>query len=176
MQSRTRIALQSKDAIPRHGFRAVPREAPDVYREMELTNPFQAPLLAGPVDVHANGSLLATAHIDCVDRGGKVRIGLGVEDRIRVARNVRVEEETIGLLGGTIAVRHHVQVELRSSLGFPATVEVVDRIPDTDDKQVELKLLGSKPPAERYTQRSAARRFGAACGGPLPCLPDSPLP
>ena len=41
---------------------------------------------------------------------------MGVEDRLRVARNVRAEEENAGLLGGSIAITHAVTIDLTSSL------------------------------------------------------------
>ena len=50
----------------------------------------------GPVDVYVEGTLLARANIGHVDKGGVVHVGLGVEDRVRIARNVRMEEEAAG--------------------------------------------------------------------------------
>jgi len=47
---------------------------------------------------------------------------------------------------------HDVEIELRSGLGEPATVEVIDRIPVTNDHQVDIDLLHEAPAAERYAQ------------------------
>jgi hypothetical protein len=81
-----------------------------------------------------------------------VSVGMGVEDRIRVARNARVEEESTGMLGGSIAVIHHVSIELTSSLGRPVVVEVVDRLPVSDDKNIEIKRGTARPEPEPYKQ------------------------
>ncbi|HEY3360172.1 MAG TPA: DUF4139 domain-containing protein [Polyangia bacterium] len=157
-----RLTLQSAETVPVLRFRTVPREAPEVYREAELVNPFAVALLAGPADVYVEGSLLLTAAAGAVDRGGRLTLGMGVEDRLRVARNVRVEEESAGLLGGKSAVTHTVHIELRSNLGRPATVEVLDRVPVSDEKDVEVKLVAMQPDGERYDQadRGAPVRGG----------------
>ncbi|WP_437906732.1 DUF4139 domain-containing protein [Sorangium sp. So ce327] len=147
-----RVALGAARAPAAPRFVTAPREAAEVYREARVENPFDAPLLAGPVDIFVDGALAAQSALGRVDRGGLLRAGLGVEERIRVARNARVDESSAGLLGGSLAVEHAVVIDLSSSLGMGVEVEVLDRIPVTDDKDVEIKLLSSQPKAEPYTQ------------------------
>ena len=157
-----RVAVCAADAPMHAEFRTVPRESPDVFREAVLSNPFAWPLLDGPVDVYSEGTLLTTTQISRIGSGGTLRVGMGVEQRIRVARNARVDEETTGMFGGTTAVNHTVSIEASSSLGFRAKLEVLDRIPDTDDKDVTVKLLSSQPPGNAYTQ---AERGAPVRGG-----------
>ncbi len=147
-----RIHVQSAEGPASAGFRTVPREGAEVYREARIENPHAAPLLGGPVDVFLDGALVTTTSIGAVDRGGLVLVGLGVEDRLRVARNARVEESSAGLLGGSSLVDHQVTVDLTSSLGVPVTVEVLERIPVTDDKDVSVKLTSALPEPEVYDQ------------------------
>jgi hypothetical protein len=157
-----RVSLGVDESDPTLRWRTAPREGADVYREAELRNPFDAPLLAGPVDVYVDGSLLAVASIEHIDRGGTLHVGMGVEQRMRVARNVRVREETAGILGGDTVVHHDVSIELVSALGTSALVEVLDRLPVSDDKTVEVTLTRATPEHERYTQvdRGAPIRGG----------------
>ncbi|WP_437781256.1 DUF4139 domain-containing protein [Sorangium sp. So ce1097] len=147
-----RVALSAARAPATPRFVTVPREAAEVYREARVENPFDAPLLDGPVEIFVDGALAAQSTLGHVDRGGVLRAGLGVEERIRVARNARVDESSAGLLGGSLAVEHAVTIDLSSSLGVGVDVEILDRIPVTDDKDVEIKLLSSQPKAEPYTQ------------------------
>lgn len=159
-----RVSLGTGETTPTLRWRTVPREGAEVYREAELRNPFDAPLLAGPVDVYLDGSLLAVASVDRIDRGGTMHVGMGLEQRLRVARNVRVREETAGLLGGDTIVRHEVSIELSSARAEGALVEVLDRLPVTEDKTVDIVLERSAPEQERYTQaeRGAPVRGGMA--------------
>lgn len=164
-----RVSLLCAETVPTLRMLTVPGERPEVYREAELTNPCEAPLLSGPVDVYVEGSLLTTASIDHIDRGGTLRVGMGVEDRLRVARNVRSEEDTAGLLGGSMVVTHTVTIELSSALGQPSTVEVLERLPVSEDKSMTVEFLGSRPEASPYTQveRGAPIRGGLQWRIPL---------
>lgn len=144
-----RVTLGQRGAAPTLRYRTVPREAPEVYREVDLENPFDAPLLSGPVDVYVDGSLLTTAEIQHIDRGGSLTVGMGVEERVRVARNARVEEESAGLMGGNLAISHTVTLDVTSSLPRQAVLEVVDRVPVTTDKSIEIRRTYARPaPAE----------------------------
>ncbi len=147
-----RVAVAAAEAPATPRFVAAPREVAAVFREVEIQNPFAAPLLAGPVDVFLDGALVTTAPLAFVDRAGWIRLGLGVEERIRVARNARVEERTTGLLGGSAAIDHSITVDLASSLGRKVAVEVLERVPVTDDRDVEIKLSYARPEHDRYTQ------------------------
>jgi hypothetical protein len=148
-----RIAMLEASGDSKPLFRVVPKEAATVFREAEVRNPFDAPLLSGPAEVFYDDALLTRAKVATVDRGGILHIGLGVEERIRVARNTRVHEGSAGLLSGSTQMDHTVSIELSSSLGEAAAVTVIDRIPYAKkEDDVEVVLVSAKPKAEPYTQ------------------------
>ncbi len=147
-----RVTLARVDGDAEMTFRTVPREQDAVFREAVLRNPFETPLLTGPVDVFFDDALLTTSRIAFVDRGGTLRLGLGVEERLRVARNARVDEGAAGLLGGSTAVDHAVSIEIGSSLGRAVRVDVIDRVPVTDEKDIDITLTSTQPRPETYDQ------------------------
>jgi hypothetical protein len=147
-----RIRLLARPAKSRMRLVCVPLGDERVFREVELVNPLEAPLLPGPVDVFMDGALVITSGIQSVDRGGAIRVGLGEEQRVRVARNVRVKEESKGLMGGKTIVDHAVTLEAASSLPGEVELELMDRLPVTDDKEIEVALTRSDPKAEKYDQ------------------------
>jgi len=148
-----RVTVSRATTTSRTAFRTLPRLEETVYREVKLDNPFPSPLLAGPVDVFVDGALVITSAIDSVDRGGSILFGLGVEERLRIARNTTVQESSQGLFKGTVAVVHEVEFELSSTLAFPAPLTVVDRTPTTTDDDIEIDLLDASPAPEAYDQR-----------------------
>jgi hypothetical protein len=149
-----RLPISRADAKPTLRLRTLPREVPEVFREATLPNPFDAPLLGGPVDVFFDDALMTTSALAPVDRGGTCVLGLGVEDRVRVARNARAEESSAGLLGGSTVIDHTVTIDLKSALGRATQVEVIDRLPVSDLPQVEV-IPGDATPSrgEPYDQR-----------------------
>lgn len=147
-----RLELSRAQAPSRARFRSVPREEPAFFREVWLQNPHPTPLLDGPVDVFLDGNLITTSKLNRVGAGGMLRIGLGKEDRLRIARNVVVKEESAGLLGGSVSVLHEVTLDIVSSLGGPAELEVVERLPRSDEKAVEVIRVRANPEPEAYDQ------------------------
>jgi hypothetical protein len=147
-----RVLLAAAEARSEPRLLVVPRESGDVYREARMTNPFAVALLPGLVDVFVDGALLTASRIDVIGRGGTIELGLGVEDRMRVARNARVEESTAGLLGGQTVSDHSITIDLASALSSEVEVDVFDRIPVTDDKDVTIELRAARPKPEKYAQ------------------------
>lgn len=153
--SLTRVGVREFPVAVRQVLTVVPVADDTVYREAELVNPLEVPLLGGPVEVYLDGSLLTTTGLGKVGRGGVVRFGLGAEERVKVARNVRTREETSGLIGKTTAVEHSVTLEIRSSLTAPITLRVLDRVPvlESGEDDLSVKLLSSQPKAKTYDQK-----------------------
>ncbi len=140
----------------------VPRESPEVFRHVEARNPLAAPLLPGPADVLVGGDYLLTAPVRATPAGGVLRLGLGLESAVKVARNVRFAEESAGVLGGTTHLRHEIAVELSNGLARPALVEVRERVPVPNEGEDHLKVsVGPVEPAwETYDPDDHALKGG----------------
>lgn len=157
-----RVQLQRVGGPCAWTYRCVPRAEAAVYREVCFVNPLDAALLDGPARIFVDGEFRSRSRLTRVDRGGAIRLGLGVEERIQVIRNTRFEEEGAGLLGGKRDLDHEVEIRLRSSLPMAIEVEVVDRIPISDDESVSVTLLSEEPSSRGYDQSD---REGATLRG-----------
>lgn len=147
-----RVEMQRATGPSTLWWRGVPLERPEVFRMARILNPMEAPLLAGPLDVFVEGSFLLSTQLGHVDRGEQIVVGLGVDDRVKLVRNVRTHEESLGLLGGKTSVAHTVTLTLVSNLPFPARVEVLDRVPVTKQSSLSIEEISSSPTASEYTQ------------------------
>ena len=148
-----RVGVRQGEGHSRPKFRVVAKEAQEVYREAEVQNPFDAPLLLGPAEVFLDDALIARSAVSPCDRGGTIALGLGLEERVRVARNGKVHESSAGLLGGSTQIDHAVTIELSSAMGEAVVVEVIDRVPTARrGDEVEVALQSSRPKAQAYTQ------------------------
>lgn len=149
----TLALLETAGRAQRH-YICVPREAPQVFRSVSFDNPMDTPLPAGPVDVFVGGSLLLGTLLRPTDRGGQVRLGLGVEEGLQVARNTRFRERSSGLLGGNLHLEHEIELELANNLGTDARIEVRERVPVTreEDDEVQVGQVHSDPPWQPWEQ------------------------
>jgi len=141
-------------------FRAVPRDVPEVYREVSLDNPFDAPLLGGPVASMSMARCCSPLRspppiaADCSGRARRGGAGSGGAER-------GVKEDHAGLLRGSVAVEHQISIEPPLSLGRPIEVELLERAPVSDDDDLGDRC-SPRPTlkSEPYTQeeRSAPIR------------------
>ena len=166
------LAAGEGPASPR--YLCVPRESQDVFRRVVLDSPLAAPVLAGPVDVYVAGDYLLTADLRNTPVQGRIKLGLGVEQAIKVARNVHFEENKAGLIGGSLDLEHTVTVTLANHLAAPARVEVRERIPvpaDQNEDDIHVTVGDVSPewdewePDERPLRGGRRWRVKVPAGG-----------
>lgn len=140
----------------------VPRESTQAVRVAEMRNPLESPLLAGPAEIYLDDEYLVTSPIRTVPAGADLRIGLGIEEALKVARNTHFEEEATGLLGGGALLHHKVEIELANRLSSPVKIDVRERVPikNEEDKDVDITVPAPSPAWEDYTQEETARIKG----------------
>ncbi|HLT37190.1 MAG TPA: DUF4139 domain-containing protein, partial [Enhygromyxa sp.] len=80
-------------------------------------------------------------------------LGLGVEQAIKIARNVAFSEDSSGMFKRHLELRHTIEIEIANHLGSAATVEVRERLPIAAESQaddIEIKLEKINPKWEDY--------------------------
>ena len=149
------LPLFSKDADVSLKYVVVPRVTSDAFRMVTFRNPMDAPLLAGPADITVGDEYLLTTRFNTSAPKGKVELGLGVEQGIKVARNTSYDETESGLLIGELCLHHEIKVEVANMLKKDATVEVRERIPyvaKNEKEIIQVETVSVEPPWEKYEQ------------------------
>jgi hypothetical protein len=161
------IALTARAGSAKLRHVAVPREQADVFRVASITNPFDGPLLPGPIDVYDRGQFLVTSEVDYTPPGGSVDIGLGVDPAVKIARNVEFHEEATGMLRGALRLVHAIAIDIENLASRPIDLEVRERVPVTreGDDDVEVTLGKIEPAWERFTPDTDAPRDERLRGG-----------
>lgn len=129
------LPIEHTEAEAKARYVSVPRETQDVFRIVSLRNPLSAPLLPGPADVYVAGKFALTSAVELTPIGGRIELGLGVEQAIKIARNVKFEEDSSGMFKRQLALRHTIEVEVQNHLQGPALVEVRERVPIAAEAQ-----------------------------------------
>lgn len=124
------IALGDRQSEARMRYIAVPREELAVYRVAMLTNPIPAPLLPGPAEVYVGGEYVLTTRLPTVPARGELKLGLGVEQSIKIARNTKYQEQRTGdkVVAMTELV-HDVDIDIINHLEREIEIEVRERVP-----------------------------------------------
>ncbi len=151
-------SLSSYKSTGKMHYISVPRESSDVYRFIQFTNPLDAPALTGPIDISIGSDYILTSQIDTVPPGGVLKLGLGVEEGIKISRNTFFNEETTGLIKGSLGLNHTIDIVVQNNLRTSAEIEIRERIsvpPDNKsekDEKVKVLILELKPEWEEYDQ------------------------
>jgi uncharacterized protein (TIGR02231 family) len=161
------LALTSRAGTAAIRHVAVPREQADVFRVAAIANPFDGPLLPGPIDVYDRGQFLVTSTVDDTPPGGTVDVGLGVDASVKVARNAEFREEAAGMLKGKLELHHTISIDVENLSSRPISLEVRERVPVAREEDDEITVAVGKvdPPWERWTPDPDAPRGDRLRGG-----------
>ena len=153
------VALTNKTTNVDVRYIVVPREDTNVFRIAELCNPLPAPLLSGPADVYVDGEYILSTNIATVPPKGKMEIGLGVEQGIKVARNTFYQESRSGIvLVAFNELQHKIKIEIANRLSKEARIEVRERIPvPQEGAKVDVQINGVTPDWEKYEQEERGK-------------------
>ena len=143
----------------------VPREAREVFRVAEFANPLALPLLPGPADVYLGEHFFLAVDLRLTVVGGTVRLGLGVEQGITVARNATFNEDVAGMLRGSLTLDHHVTLDLANKLPRAIALEIRERVPvaHETEKECVVKIGAVTPSWEDYRPTDQPSLPGAHC-------------
>ncbi|MDY6804158.1 MAG: mucoidy inhibitor MuiA family protein [Cyanobacteriota bacterium] len=132
----------------------LPRIDTNVFRIAQLLNPLEAPLLAGAVDVYVDGEYILSTNIETVPPRGKMELGLGVEQAIKVARNTTFSEVRSGeTLVAFNELQHQIKIDIANRMPRPAPIEVRERLPvPQEGEKVDVAVRRVSPEWENYEQ------------------------
>ncbi|MDP2339883.1 MAG: DUF4139 domain-containing protein [Deltaproteobacteria bacterium] len=151
------VALGEREGEASMRYVAVPREEPAVYRTAIIQNPLASPLLSGPAEVYVDGDYVLTTVLPTVALRGEVKLGLGVEQAIKIARNARfAESRSDGGVVAMVELVHDVDIDIVNHLGRAIDIEVRDRVPVASpgaEVQVDERVIS--PPWEPWHQEDS---------------------
>lgn len=140
----------------------VPGISTDVFRTLAARSPLAQPLPAGPLDVYEGNTFVLTGSLEAIGAGARFEVGLGVEQAIKVARNVRFSEDSEGLIKKHNAYVHRIVIDVQNLLPVPASLELRERVPvpSSDEDDIEVSESGVEPPWDHYKPKDDALEGG----------------
>lgn len=129
-------------------WRTIPKLYPVVFRVARLTNTAPFPLLPGAVDVFRQTGFLGRQDLERVAQGAPFELTFGIEEGLRVERQV-VEEvaRDTGLFGGKRRFRYAYRFEVANYRKSPEELEVAEHLPVSELEDVKVELDAKKTTA-----------------------------
>jgi len=147
-----KVTVARIDLEPEIDYVSAPRLIQAVYRRAKIRNQSAYTLLPGVVNLFDNDELLGAARLELVPPQGQLELYLGVEDRLRVEREVKRLEVDKRLIGNRRRVTSGFTVELESHLTIRSKITLQDQLPVAGHEEIKVRLEASDPRPTRHSE------------------------
>jgi len=139
---------------PRLDFVAVPKLSDEVYRRATIKNDTEVTLLPGEVTLFHGGEFVGRATLSKIAPQQEFETTLGIDDRIKVEREMVLNEVGKQFIGDRRVHRYAYEIEVQNWQPHPATVVVQDQLPVSANEEIKIKDEGAAPePTQRSEQQ-----------------------
>jgi len=124
------------------------------YLEASFKQAEEAPLLPGRIALYRDGIFVGRGQMALTPKDETLRLGFGIDDKIKVARTMlRKNESSSGLISTTKTDEREFKITVRNGHDAPIRVTVEDQLPVSEIDEVKVETLPSTtPPTERNTR------------------------
>lgn len=134
--------LTSATIEPELMVHAVPSLAETAFLQASFKHAEDAPLLPGQVSIYRDGIFVGKSAMALTPKEEPVRLGFGVDEKVKVARTiVRRIEGKAGLIGQSRTDEREFKTVIRNGHDFAIRVAIEDRIPVSETPDIEVEML-----------------------------------
>ena len=137
---------------PRLDYIAAPRLVQAAYRRAKITNDSLYLLLPGPVNLFAGDEFIGATRIELTAPKGEIELYFGVDDRIKIERELLRRDVDKTLIGGKRRTRYAYQITLENLLGVEARLSLQDQIPVAAHEAIKVRLESVEPKPARQNE------------------------
>jgi uncharacterized protein (TIGR02231 family) len=138
--------------------RSAPALDAAAYLEASFKQAEEAPLLPGRIALYRDGIFVGRGQMALTPKDETLRLGFGVDDKIKVVRTMlRKNESSSGLISTTKTDEREFKITVRNGHDAPIRVTVEDQLPVSEIDEVKVETLSSTTPP---TERDARNRRG----------------
>lgn len=129
---------------------AVPVLAQEAYLRATVTNSSSLLLLPGPARIFQGSRFVGETSLETVAAGEEFELQLGVDDQIRVQRELRRRAASKAVISGSRTVDVGYEITAENHRQGQARISVHDHIPVSADGEIKVRLREATPtPAEQ---------------------------
>jgi uncharacterized protein (TIGR02231 family) len=140
---RTTVAVATLKA--KLDYLTVPKLAEEAYLRASITNDSPYILLPGEASIFHGLEFVGKTALETVVPGEEFEAQLGVDERIRVERELVKRDVSRNRIGSTRRTGFTYRITLRNLLAKPAKITVLDQLPLPRHESVKVRLENSAP-------------------------------
>ncbi len=134
-------------------YLAIPKHVLAAFLTDKVTNTSDFPLIAGPMNVFLDGTLVASSRIATVMPGEKFNLALGADEGISLKRklNSRFTEDA-GIVSKKTRITYDFTLTVQNNKRAAVTVSLLDQVPVSRNEKI---VVAVSEPAEDEAKREA---------------------
>ena len=129
----------------------LPKLAEEAYLRATIKNTSPFTFLAGAANIFQGNDFVAATRLDLVVPNEEFEVQLGVDDRIKVKRELTERATSKALLGNTRRTVYTYTITLTNNLDRPARVTLFDQVPVSRHEEIKIKLQEANPAPTEQT-------------------------
>lgn len=133
------------DLAARLDYITVPKLAEEAYLRAKIKNTSPFILLPGVANIFHGADFVGATELETVAPNEEFEAHLGVDDRIKVERELTERTVDKTLIGNTRRVLFGYKIKLANLLATPAQVTVYDQLPLSRHEDIKVKLRDTSP-------------------------------
>lgn len=137
---------------PRLDYVLAPRLVQAAYRRATVVNDSPYTLLPGSANLFNRDEFVGVTQLELVAPQGEIELYLGVDDRIKVERELKRRSVDKRLIGGKTRILYAYEIELENLLPGEAQVTLHDQIPVSRHEEIKVKLESADPRPTDHTE------------------------
>ena len=147
-----KVGIASLALAPRLDYVSAPKLAAAAYRRARAANESAYTFLPGQANLFAGEEFIGATRLELTAPGGEIELYLGVDDRLRVERELKRREEDKKLIGGRRRLRYGYAIEVENLLLEEARLRLHDQIPVARHEEVKVRLESADPKPDEHSE------------------------
>jgi uncharacterized protein (TIGR02231 family) len=133
-------------------YLTVPRISPEAFLRAKITNTSAYTLLPGEASIYHGDEFIGRTELRLIAPGEHFEVQLGVDDRVRVKRELLQREVSKRFIGGSRQMIYRYKITLTNLLPREVSITATDQLPLSDHEGIKVKLMEATPAATEQTQ------------------------
>jgi uncharacterized protein (TIGR02231 family) len=130
-------------------FSAAPVISKSTYVSGLIKNTSDMPLLPGMISVYRNGNFIGKSKTGFISDKEKFDLFMGLEDRIKVTRNIDVKKSTTTVIGNNTKLKIGYSIEVQNFISESVVVDVSDQIPVSQNSSIKVRFNTNDPKPDK---------------------------
>jgi uncharacterized protein (TIGR02231 family) len=146
-----KVAVAQLRLKPRLDYASAPRLVEAVYRRVRTVNDSEYTLLPGQANLFSDDDFIGSTPLELTAPQGEIEIYLGVDDRVRVERELDRRDVEKRLIGSKRQIRYAYRITVENLLSVRAALSVRDALPVGRHENIDVRLDQAEPKPTEHT-------------------------